>query len=127
MLSWVSSRADFRVLRYDHPGHGRSENPPGPSRSRRSPEASLELLDRLELERVSFCGLSLGGMVGMELALEAPERVDRLVLCCTAAHLGRRRVGTSGRGSSARGNRCDRGACARAWFTQRFRDEQPDA
>ena len=42
----------------------------------------------MDLERVSFCGLSLGGMVGMALARDAPERVDRLVLCCTAAYLG---------------------------------------
>ena len=47
----------------------------------------LELLDELGLDRVSFCGLSLGGMVGMWLAVNAPERIDRLVLCCTAAAL----------------------------------------
>lgn len=40
----------------------------------------------LGLERFSFCGLSLGGLVGMWLAVHAPERVDRLVLACTAAH-----------------------------------------
>ncbi len=48
----------------------------------------LELLDELDLDRVSFCGVSLGGMVGMALALEAPERVERLVLSCTSAYLG---------------------------------------
>ena len=46
------------------------------------------LLDELGLERVSLCGVSLGGMVGMALALAAPERVERLVLSCTAAYLG---------------------------------------
>jgi 3-oxoadipate enol-lactonase len=37
---------------------------------------------------VHWCGLSLGGMVGMWLAINAPERIDRLVLCCTSARLG---------------------------------------
>lgn len=36
--------------------------------------------------RFSFCGLSLGGLVGIWLAVHAPERLDRLVLACTAAH-----------------------------------------
>src|SRR5919201_5117141 len=74
----------FRVLRYDHPGHGGS-----PLLYVRSVEGLTEevvaLLDDLGLESVSFCGLSLGGAVGMRLALDAPERLDRLVLCCTSA------------------------------------------
>jgi 3-oxoadipate enol-lactonase len=77
----------FRVLRYDHPGHGGS-----PLLYVRSVEGLTEevvaLLDDLGLESVSFCGLSLGGAVGMRLALDAPERVDRLVLCCTSARFG---------------------------------------
>jgi 3-oxoadipate enol-lactonase len=72
----------FRVLRYDHPGHGRS--PVGPRTLAGLARAVLELLDELALERVSFCGISLGGMVGMWLAVNAAERIDRLVLCCTA-------------------------------------------
>ena len=73
----------FRVLRYDHPGHGGSPLP-----ERRSMESFardlVALLDELRVERVSFCGLSLGGAVGMQLALLAPQRLDRLVLCCTS-------------------------------------------
>ena len=45
-------------------------------------------MDALGIERASFCGLSIGGMVGMRLALDAPDRIDRLILICTAAHLG---------------------------------------
>ena len=45
---------------------------------------ALALLDDLGIERASFCGLSIGGIVGMWLASEAPDRVHRLVLCCTA-------------------------------------------
>ncbi|HLG08603.1 MAG TPA: 3-oxoadipate enol-lactonase [Gaiellaceae bacterium] len=116
----------FRVLRYDHPGHGRSETPAGPITVEALAEGVVELLDRLELERASFCGLSLGGMVGMALALEAPERVDRLVLCCTAAFLGpaegwheRARLVRAG-GTAAIAERV-----LERWFTERFHAEHP--
>jgi 3-oxoadipate enol-lactonase len=73
-----------RVLRYDHPGHGGS-----PLSDARTVEALagqlLGLLDDLGFDRVSFCGLSLGGAVGMRAALDAPDRIDRLVLCSTSA------------------------------------------
>ena len=81
----------FGVLRYDHPGHGSSRDDP--------PARSAEALARGVLgtarraraaERVSFCGLSLGGAVGMWLAMHAPERIDRLVLACTSARFGTR-------------------------------------
>ena len=48
----------------------------------------VALLDRLGIERASLCGLSIGGMISMWVAAHAPERVDRLVLCCTSAQLG---------------------------------------
>ena len=74
----------FRLLRYDRRGHGRSPVPPGPYSIGDLGRDALDLLDDVGLERVSFCGLSIGGMVGMWLAAEAPERVHRLTLCCTA-------------------------------------------
>jgi 3-oxoadipate enol-lactonase len=118
---------DFRVVRFDHPGHGRSPIADVPVTVESLADRVVELLDALELERVSFCGLSLGGMVGMALALRAPERVDRLVLCCTAAHLGpiegwyerARVVRTSGTAAIA-------DAVLGRWFTERFRTEAPD-
>ncbi|HEY7604354.1 MAG TPA: alpha/beta fold hydrolase [Gaiellaceae bacterium] len=51
-------------------------------------EDVLELATTAGLDRFSFCGLSLGAMVGMRLALSAPERIDRLVLACTSARFG---------------------------------------
>src|SRR5215210_4777263 len=78
-------RERFRLLRYDHRGHGGSSVPPGPYEIEDLGRDVLALLDRLEVERVSFCGHSIGGMVGMWLASEAPERIERLVLCCTSA------------------------------------------
>jgi 3-oxoadipate enol-lactonase len=78
----------FRVVRYDHRGHGRSPVPPAPYELADLGADVIALLDRLGLERVQWCGLSLGGMVGMWMAINAPERIDRLVLCCTSARLG---------------------------------------
>ncbi|WP_367138500.1 3-oxoadipate enol-lactonase [Saccharothrix sp. HUAS TT1] len=75
----------FRVLRYDHRGHGGSGAPAGPYRIDDLADDVLELLDALGLDRVSYCGVSMGGMVGMWLAGHAPERIERLVLCCTTA------------------------------------------
>ncbi len=76
----------FRVLRYDARGHGESPAPPGPYSIADLGGDVLALLDRLDFYSVSFCGLSLGGMTGMWLASEVPERIDRLALCCTSAH-----------------------------------------
>jgi 3-oxoadipate enol-lactonase len=76
----------YRVVRYDHPGHGAT--PAGPRTLEGLARPVLALLDSLGIERVTFCGLSLGGMVGMWLALHQPERLERLVLCCTAPRFG---------------------------------------
>lgn len=80
---------DFRVVRYDHRGHGGSPVPGGRYRIEDLGHDLLRLLDRLALERVAFCGLSLGGMVGLWLAANAPERVDHLVVCSAAARMPR--------------------------------------
>jgi 3-oxoadipate enol-lactonase len=75
----------FRVVRYDRRGHGGSPVPPGPYSLDELGRDALELLDELEVERASWCGLSLGGLVGLWLGVEAPDRIDRLVLACTTA------------------------------------------
>jgi 3-oxoadipate enol-lactonase len=77
----------FRVVRYDHRGHGDSELVPGPYRIEDLGGDVLALADRLGARRFHLAGLSLGGMVGMWLAAHAPDRVDRLALVCTSAHL----------------------------------------
>ncbi len=79
--------ASFRVIRCDARGHGLT--PPGDVRSVAILAGDvLELLDDLGVERASFAGVSLGGSVGMWLAVNAPERVQRLVLACTSATFG---------------------------------------
>jgi 3-oxoadipate enol-lactonase len=76
----------FRVIRVDHRGHGGSPVPPGPYRIADMAGDVLALLDELGLDRVAWCGLSMGGMIGMYLGSEAPERLTSLTLCCTSAH-----------------------------------------
>src|SRR5918995_6992092 len=85
-------RERFRLLRCDHRGHGGSPVLPGPYTIEDLGRDALALLDGLGIERFSWCGLSIGGMVGMWLASEAPERVEGLVLCCTSALLGPREL-----------------------------------
>lgn len=77
----------FRVLRYEHRGHGSSPTPDGPYTIEDLASDALDLLDELGFERVSWCGLSLGGMVGMWLGVHAPERLTALVLACTSARM----------------------------------------
>jgi 3-oxoadipate enol-lactonase len=84
---WSALAGAARLIRFDHRGHGGSPVPPGPYEMADLGRDVLALLDRLELERASYCGLSIGGMVGQWLAVNAPERIDRLVLLCTAPHL----------------------------------------
>jgi 3-oxoadipate enol-lactonase len=79
--------ATRRVLRFDTRGHGESPVPSGPYSIDDLGRDVLALLDRLALGRVDYCGLSLGGMIGQWLAIHAPERIDRLILVCTSAHL----------------------------------------
>jgi 3-oxoadipate enol-lactonase len=80
----------LRVVRYDHPGHGGStvDDATDAAGIEGFGRQVLTFLDNLEVDRFSFCGLSLGGMVGMWLAVNAPERLDRLVLCATSAKAG---------------------------------------
>jgi 3-oxoadipate enol-lactonase len=78
----------FRVVRYDHRGHGGSPEPDPPYSIDLLGGDVLALLDRLEVTRAHVAGLSLGGMVAMWLAAHAPERVDRLAVVCSSARLG---------------------------------------
>jgi 3-oxoadipate enol-lactonase len=80
--------ASWRVLRYDHRGHGGSPVPPAPYSLAELGGDLLTLLDILRLDRVRLGGLSLGGMVAMWVAAHAPERVESLALLCTSAQLG---------------------------------------
>lgn len=79
---------NFRVIRYDARGHGASSVPPGPYTLEQLGRDALALLDHLDIRRAHFCGLSMGGLTGLWLALNAPERMARMVLADTGAKIG---------------------------------------
>src|SRR5437879_13170235 len=81
-------RGDFRILRYDTRGHGLSAVAPGPYTQEQLGGDILALMDAIEIPRAHFCGLSMGGQVGIWLGANAPHRFARMVLCDTAAHIG---------------------------------------
>ena len=116
----------FRLLRYDHRGHGGSPVPPGPYKIEDLGRDVLVLLDRLEVERFSFFGLSIGGVVGMWLAREAPERVERLVLCCTSARFAPHTFDSRARTVRANGVGAIADAVVERWFTPAFREGRPE-
>lgn len=115
----------FRLLRYDSRGHGRSDVPQGAYSLDRLGRDVVELLDALGLERVHYCGVSKGGMVGQWLGFRAPERIDRLILSNTSAYMGpppgwdARIVAVREGGMAALAD-----AVVERWFTPAFR--QPD-
>ena len=78
----------FQVLRYDTRGHGQSLVTEGIYSIEQNGRDVLALLDALTLPKVLFCGLSMGGLIGQWLAINAPERLHGVVLCCTAAKIG---------------------------------------
>ncbi|MEV1287354.1 3-oxoadipate enol-lactonase [Micromonospora sp. NPDC049679] len=113
--------AGFRVVRFDTRGHGRSPVPAGPYALADLGADVLALLDRLDVERAHFAGLSLGGMVGMWLAAHAPQRVDRLVLCCTSARLGPPEAWAErARTVRAQGTAAVADAVVQRWFTPAY-------
>ncbi len=78
----------FRVVRYDGRGQRASFTTAGPYTMEQLGRDALSVLDALELQQVHFCGLSMGGMVGMWLLTHAPQRIRKAVLANTAAFMG---------------------------------------
>ncbi len=117
----------FRVLLYDTRGHGRSQNSPGPYTIEQLGRDALELLDRLGMRQVSFCGLSMGGMIGMWLGIHAPERLRKLALANTGAKIGtaelwNTRIAAVEHGGMAALSQ----ATLERWFTAGFRARSPE-
>jgi 3-oxoadipate enol-lactonase len=74
----------FRVIRYDQRGHGKSEAPDGDYELPRLGKDVIDLLDALKIERTAYCGLSMGAMTGVWLAMHRSRRFSRLALCSVA-------------------------------------------
>jgi 3-oxoadipate enol-lactonase len=117
------------VVRYDLRGHGQSPAPPGPYAISDLGADLLALMDRLEIERASLCGVSIGAMTSIWMAANAPERVHRVVLCCTSARFGPEAAEVyRARAQTVREHTVDAvadGALER-WFTPGFREAQPE-
>jgi 3-oxoadipate enol-lactonase len=116
----------FRVLRYDLRGHGGSAVPPGPYSMSDLGEDLLALMDELGIERAALCGLSIGGMLSMWIAANAPERVGALIACCTSAYLGEE-TPYAERAAAVRraGLEPIADAVIERWFTPHFARENP--
>src|SRR5918999_5377346 len=82
----------FRVLRYDIRGHGASAATPGEYSIEQLGKDALALADALGIDRFAFCGLSLGGMIALWLASNAPPRLTAVVLANTSARPGSERM-----------------------------------
>lgn len=113
------------VVRYDHRGHGRSPVPPGPYTVAELGRDVLELIDELDVDRVSFCGLSIGGVVGIWLACHVPDRLDRLVLACTRLSYPHREWNDRATVVRADGVVAIADAVLGRWFIPSFRDSSP--
>jgi 3-oxoadipate enol-lactonase len=117
----------FRLVRYDTRGHGGSDTPPGPYSVEDLGGDVLELLDQHGIERAHVAGLSLGGMTAMWLAINAPERVDRLALLCTTSQHGPPELWVErARQAREEGMEALAGITMERWFTDAFREREPE-
>ncbi|MBJ3778876.1 3-oxoadipate enol-lactonase [Acuticoccus mangrovi] len=117
----------FRIIRYDMRGHGRSVRTPPPYTMDRLGQDVIEILDVLGISQVHWCGVSLGGMVGMWLLTNAPGRVGAAVLANTSARMGppelwNGRIRTAERG----GMEALAQATLERWFPADFRAAAPE-
>jgi 3-oxoadipate enol-lactonase len=112
----------FRILRYDTRGLGKSGVTPGPYTIELLSRDVVRLLDTLRLERVYFCGLSMGGMTGMFLAANASKRLHKLVLSNTAAKIGTPETWNARiQAVESGGMKAVAGAVIERWLTPGFR------
>jgi 3-oxoadipate enol-lactonase len=116
----------FRMLRYDTRGHGQSSATPGPYTIEQLSWDVVRLLDFLQVDRVCFCGLSMGGMIGVFLGANAPNRFRKIALCNTAAKIGtseswNARIDAVKKG----GMRAVAGAVLERWLTPGYRAAHP--
>lgn len=116
----------YNILRYDTRGHGQSSSPQEAYTVADLGEDIIQLLDYLKLEKVAFCGLSMGGLIGQWLGINYPERFSHIILANTAAKIGNEQ-GWNDRISYVKANGLENilGGTAERWFTPAFRQKQP--
>ena len=117
----------YRVVRYDHRGHGGTDAPEGPYSFARLAQDAVDILDALGIERAHWCGLSMGGMTGMRLLTHHADRIDRAVFANTAAHMGPAEMwDTRIRALTENGIESLVDSTIERWFTPEFREREPD-
>lgn len=119
---------DYRILRFDTRGHGGSASTPGEYDFEMLADDARRLLDRLEINKTHFVGLSMGGMIGQALAIYYPERIQSLVLCDTRGHTPEgRRAGRAERIATVQREGIEPTVerCITGWFSLRFAAENP--
>ena len=118
--AWNQARC---VIRYDTRGHLRSETPRPPYTIELLAQDALALLDFLNIREVDFCGLSMGGMIGMWIAIHCPQRLSKLIVANSAATIGSPEIWNS-RIEAVSKNGMDAIAqlVQSRWFTQEFRE-----
>lgn len=115
----------LRVVRYDTRGHGASDVPAGPYTIEQLCGDVLGLLDHLQIARAHFCGISLGGLTGIALGARHASRIDRLVLCNTAAQIGSPETWNPRiEQARAQGVATLADAVMARWFTEGFRSRE---
>lgn len=117
---------NFRVLSYDTRGHGESVKNKGPYTLEQLGNDVLQITQALGIEKFSFCGISMGGLIGQWLGIHAPEKLDKLVVCNTAAKIGQE-AGWNDRAALVRSegmNPVADGSAGR-WFTEGFVQANP--
>jgi 3-oxoadipate enol-lactonase len=126
---WESQHAltdHYSLLLYDHRGLGDSPAPQGPYTVEELGVDVITLLDKLGAESVSFCGISLGGMVGLWLAAHHRERIRSLVVMCALARLQpAERYIERAAAVRAHGIEPIASSVVARWFTPRFAEEHP--
>jgi 3-oxoadipate enol-lactonase len=116
----------FRVLRYDSRGHGLSEVTPGPYTIAGLAQDVVGLLDALQVPTAHYCGISVGGLIGQWLGINAAKRFESLTLSNTAARIGtiegwNKRIAAINEGGMAP---IANGVVSR-WFTEDFAKRAP--
>ena len=117
----------WRVLRYDTRGHGASTVAPGPYPLELLARDVLRLADAIGADRFRFCGISMGGLVGMWLGVNAADRVEKVALCNTGARIGTRETWDA-RIAAVRsgGMAAIADAVLSRWFTPAFQTAHPE-
>ena len=119
---------DYRLVRFDRRGHGRSGVPNGPYSMERLVRDVLAIMDALGIQKAHWCGLSMGGMEGMWLGANAADRFDKIILANTSCHYANKNFWNDRikliRASGGLALLADR--LSEAWFTREFRARKPE-